>query len=104
MSGSILETWVIAELLKSYWHAGREVHFYYYRDMDQKEVDLLIETADCFHPLEIKKTSTPSKTMIKSFSLLEKLGKPVGQGALLCLIEKDMPLSETVTAVPISYL
>ena len=42
MSGPILETWIVAELLKSYWHAGRRAPFYYYRDKDQREIDLLI--------------------------------------------------------------
>lgn len=42
MTGAILETWIIAELLKSYWHAGRQAHFYHYRDKDQKEIALVI--------------------------------------------------------------
>ena len=37
MSGPILETWIVAELLKSYWHNGRRPPFYYYRDKDQRE-------------------------------------------------------------------
>ena len=42
MSGAILETWILGELLKSYWHNGRQAPFYFYRDRDQKEIDLLI--------------------------------------------------------------
>ncbi|MFZ1406010.1 MAG: ATP-binding protein, partial [Anaerolineae bacterium] len=34
MSGPILETWVVVELLKSYWHSGRRAPFYYVRDKD----------------------------------------------------------------------
>lgn len=104
MSGSMLETWLFSELLKSYWHTGQPAHFYYYRDMDQREVDLLIETGEQFYPVEFKKTATPDKNAIKHFSLLKKLEKPVGPGAVFCLIEKDIPLSETVRAIPASYL
>ena len=104
MSGSILETWVITELLKSYLHVGQEAHFYHYRDKDQRETDLLIETADRFYPVEIKKTATPSPHIVRHFPLLKKQGKSTGQGAVLCLTGTPLPLSKTVTAIPIHYL
>jgi hypothetical protein len=43
MSGAILETFVVGELIKSYWHNGRSVNLFFYRDRDGKEIDLLIE-------------------------------------------------------------
>lgn len=103
-SGAFLETYLFAEILKSYWHNGVDPHFYYYRDLDQREVDLVIETGDAFYPVEFKKTATPSKTASRHFRLLEKLGKPVGHGSVLCFVENAIPLSDTVTAVPIAYL
>jgi len=42
MSGPILETWAISELLRSYLHNGKQPPFYYYRDKDKKEIDLVI--------------------------------------------------------------
>nr|VFJ53156.1 MAG: hypothetical protein BECKFW1821B_GA0114236_10149 [Candidatus Kentron sp. FW]VFJ55656.1 MAG: hypothetical protein BECKFW1821A_GA0114235_10554 [Candidatus Kentron sp. FW] len=104
MSGAMLETYCFADVLKSYWHHGQEAHFYYYRDRDQREIDLVIETADRFHPVEFKKTGTPSKTAIKYFPLLERLGKPAGQGTVICFVEKPILLSSEVTAIPVSYL
>ncbi len=104
MSGSLLETWVVAELLKSYLHTGLEPYFYYYRDTDQKEVDLLIETANRFYPVEIKKSATPSPGIIKNFPLLKKRGKTTGEGAVLCLANTVFPLSKTVAAIPVHYL
>ena len=82
MSGAILETYILAEILKSYWHNGATDRFYYYRDLDQKEVDLLIETGDAIYPVEFKKTATPSQRASKQFHLLEKLGNRVGPGAV----------------------
>ena len=55
MSGAILETYVFAEILKSYWHNGLAPNLYYYRDLDQKEVDLIIEEGDTLYPVEFKK-------------------------------------------------
>jgi len=58
MSGAILESWIMAELLKGYWHNGRRDPFYYYRDKDQKEIDLLIIQDGRVYPLEFKKTAS----------------------------------------------
>ena len=104
MSGAILETYLFSEILKSYWHNGKEPHFYYYRDLDQNEIDLVIETGDTLYPVEFKKTGTPSLTASKNFHLLGKLGKKLGHGAVICFVEKDVPLSREVTAIPVGYL
>jgi len=104
MSGSILETYLIAEILKSYWHTVKSPYFYYYRDQDQKEIDLLIEEGDTLYPVEFKKTATPSKTASKHFPVLKKLGRKIGHGAVICLREEDIALSREVDAIPVGYL
>ena len=104
MAGPILETYVFTEILKSYWHTGRTPYFYFYRDTDQKEVDLVIEAGDYLHPVEFKKTASPSRSAHGQFRLLGKLGKQVGHGAVVCFVERDMPLAADVTAVPVGYL
>ena len=73
MTGAILETWVISELLKGYRHNGRQAPFYYYRDKDKKEIDLLIVKDGTVYPLEIKKTAMPQKRDIRQFHLLDKV-------------------------------
>lgn len=104
MSGAILETWMLAEILKSYWHRGLTPPLHFYRDKDQKEVDLLIEGDNTLYPIEFKKTASPSQNASRHFPVLEKLDKPVGHGAVLCLRETDLPLSQTVDAIPVGYL
>jgi predicted AAA+ superfamily ATPase len=79
-------------------------NFYFYRDFDQKQIDLLIESGDTLYPVEFKKTATPSQTASKHFHVLKKLGKKIGHGALICFVQKEIPLSRDVTAIPISYL
>ena len=103
-SGAILETWVISELLKSYWYNGKTPYFYFYRDKDQKEIDLLIEQDNTLYPIEIKKSATPSLNAANNFDLLAKLNQPIGHGAILCLRQKDIPLSAEIDAIPIGYL
>ena len=104
MSGSILETYIFVEILKSYWHNAKSPYFYYYRDTDQKEIDLVIEDSDTLYPVEFKKTAIPSLTAAKNFSVLEKLGRKIGHGAVICLRTEDIPLSQRITAIPVGYI
>ncbi len=104
MSGAVLETWIIVELLKSYWHNGLQAPFYYYRDKDQKEVDLLIVQDGTIHPVEIKKTASPGKKDVRHFQVLDKLSLPVGDGAIICLATESLPLTESVCSVPVGML
>lgn len=100
MSGALLETWVVAEMLKSYWHNGKQATFYYYRDKDQKEIDVLIIRDGRVHPVEIKKTAQPGRDAAKHFSLIENLELTIGRGAIICLTNETLPLSPRVDAVP----
>lgn len=104
MSGAILETWAVAEVLKSYWHAGLEAPLHYYRDKDKIEIDLLIYRDGTIYPVEIKKATAPTKRDIRHFRALEKLETPVGPGAILCLTATPMPLTETVWSLPVSQI
>jgi predicted AAA+ superfamily ATPase len=104
MSGAILETYIFTEILKSYWHHGKNAYFYYYRDQDQKEIDLILESGDTLYPVEFKKTAMPTLNAVKSFHALEKLGKKVGPGAVICLRESELPLSQNIMSIPIGYL
>lgn len=104
MSGAILETYVVAEILKSYWHNARTPAAWFYRDKDGKEVDLLLEESGMLYPIEIKKTARPTPEMIRHFSTLRRLDKPRGPGALVCMTQRHVPLSADVQAVPLSYI
>jgi len=104
MSGAILESWMLTEVIKSYWHQGRRAPFYYYRDKDGQEIDLLIVQDGVIHPMEFKRTASPTPTDVRHFRALEKLSAPVGPGGVICLVEQSLPLSESVTAIPAAAL
>lgn len=104
MSGAILETWVVSEIIKSYWHNGKEAPLYFYRDSDMREVDLLIESGDTLYPVEIKRTATPTRHACRQFPVIETLGKRQGHGAVICMVDAPLRLSESVTAVPATSL
>ena len=106
MSGSIFETFVVSEILKSYSNSGKGTdNIFYYRDKDKREIDLLIESGNTIYPIEIKKSGAIKKDWIKNFSVLEKIpGKQVGRGAVICLTEKRLPINDKVDALPIEYI
>lgn len=100
MNGAFFETFVVAEILKSYLHNGQRPSMYYYRDTLQKEIDLIIEKDGKLHPIEIKLSANPNKSMIKNFNIISNKTK----GALICMKEQDMLLDEDIYAIPVSYL
>ncbi len=104
MSGPMLETWVVVEILKSYLHNGRQAPLYFYRDKDKLEIDLVIMVDGTFHPVEIKKTASPSKRDVRSFGALAKLGYPIGPGGVICLSEIDVPLTGNARCIPVAVL
>ena len=104
MSGAILETWAVSEIVKSYHQAGRHAPIYYYRDKDKKEIDLLIEKDGMLHPIEIKKTASPKKDDVAHFKVLERLKMPIGAGALLCMVDRQTPLTPSIDCFPVSAI
>ena len=101
-AGHYFETYVISEIIKSYNAQGIRPNISYYRDKEQNEIDLVFYKNDTLHPFEIKKTSSPNKGMIKTFNLLEKTGKKIGKGGLICNYDKLMRLDSNNYIIPIS--
>ncbi len=104
MCGAILETYLFAEILKTYLYSGIKPNLYFYRDKDLKKIDLLIEFDQYLYPIEFKKTATPSLNAAKNFHVLEKLQMNIGHSIVFCFKERPLSLSDTVTALPINFI
>ncbi len=104
MNGAFLETFVISEIIKGYWHNGKQPNISFYRDKDKKEIDIILEQNNALYPTEIKKRSNPTTDDIKHFRVLNKFGKDIKSGAVLCFANTHRPITKTVTAIPIDYL
>lgn len=105
MSGELLETYVISEIVKSWWHNGKQPNIYYYRDKDRREIDVILEENGVLYPIEIKKKSNPNAGDIKAFDAIETVLKQKrGHGAVLCMARTHLPITAEVDAVPISYI
>ena len=105
-NGAIFETYIISEIIKSYTNNGRDprTRLYYYRDTNQKEIDLLIFYDNKVYPVEIKKSANPGKTAIKNFDIVSKFGSEMGNGAILCMMENIIAIDENNYYVPIEYI
>jgi len=104
MSGAILETYALCELLKSWWHRGKMPQLYYYRDKDGREIDFVLVQDQVFHPLEVKKSASPKREWVEPFSALTRLKRSVGESGVLCLCRKVLPLAQNASAIPIGII
>jgi len=113
MSGAFFESYVFSEIYKSYLNAGKEPPVFYYRDKDQKEIDLLIYQNGVLCPIEIKKAASPGKTAIKNFNVLEPVTREesfggletlkveIGTGNVICMANDLLPVDEKNWYVPV---
>ena len=106
MAGAFFETFVIAEIIKSYYNQGiAEPPLYFYRDKEQQEIDLLIENNGVLYPLEMKKHADPKASDIKAFAVLDNiLGMQRGSGGVICTYDKLVTLKDNDKVIPIAYI
>lgn len=101
MGGALLENFAVSEIMKGYQNAALEPYLYFYRDRDAKEIDVIIEGDGKLCPLEIKKTATPDKRIIKTFGVIDKAPLEVGTSAVLCMAEQFGAFDRDNLIVPI---
>ena len=107
-SGQFFETFVVGEIIKSFHNQGQEPPIYFYRDTNQKEIDLLIEHRQMLYPVEIKATANPNKKMAAAFNLLRntlpanELG--IAHGTIINQYPQKIWLAENLVAVPAAYV
>lgn len=107
-SGQFFETFVVSEIIKSFYNNGIEPPIYFYRDTNQKEIDLLIEYDRRLYPIEIKTSASPDKKMAKAFSILkDNLPQEeirIATGVIINQYPKRMWLAEDLVALPVSMI
>lgn len=102
MAGAVFESWVYGQILRSHAHAGSMAAMYYFRDKDQREVDLLIEADGLLYPVECKRSAAPGRDALAGMRALANAGGHVGPGAVVCMVAEPVPLQAEprVTALP----
>ena len=105
MSGAFFETYVVSEIIKSFYNHGIEPnqYLYYYRDIDKKEVDILLVRDGALYPVEIKKGIAPDKPT-KNYNVLAKYNMPIRQGMVIDNADKIRVLNDSAFVFPVSLL
>ena len=103
MDGAFFETYVVSEIVKSFHHVGRGADLYYYRDVDRREINLLLWEGRKLYPIEIKKGAIPAQAD-KNFGVLQKFDADVQRGLILCISKELVPYNEKAWLCPVSVL
>ena len=104
LAGHILENYVVMEIIKSYKNAAKDCLFWYYRDKDNKEVDMILESDGILHPIEIKRSVNPGTELVGAFSVLDKATTPRGSGAIICMRPELSAVDSNNLIVPVWYI
>lgn len=99
-SGHFYENHIVAELVKSHACAETKANLSYYRDANAKEIDIFVESGGVVHPLEIKKSASPDRRVVKTFDLLETSDIPRGCGGIVCMCEQPLPIDAQNSFIP----
>lgn len=76
---------------------------FYYRDIDQKEIDILYVDEEGIYPIEIKKGINP-KNPAKNFTVLNKYKRKIKTGLVIDCCEKIRAINEISYSFPVQYL
>lgn len=105
MKGAFFETYVVSEIIKSFYNNGvnPKQYLYYYRDIDKKEVDILLVRDGIIYPVEIKSGLKPTKPT-KNFRVLDKYKMPIKRGMVIDNSEKVHAINDNAFVFPVSLV
>ena len=103
--GDIIETFIYDELLKANTSALNKAGIFYYRTSDKKEIDFILEFGEKVIAIEIKSSTSVSKSDFKHIYHLQKeIPNTFDKGIVLYGGEDFLRLDEKMYAVPFGFL
>ena len=103
-NGYYFENFVVTELIKDLHYSSVSYDLSYFRDSNDKEIDLMLESNGTIHPLEIKLSASPNRREVNKYELLDKNALPRGNGGIICMSPTVIPINEKDFFIPISIL
>lgn len=101
-SGRFVETYIINELKKSFINNGIEPNFYYYRDNNMNEIDLVVIDNGKLHRIECKSGINFNNNAVKGFKQLDKTKYQIGSKLIICNTDTAYPLNDGVYVLPLA--
>lgn len=105
MAGAFFETFVVAEIVKNLRNYNYNVDdcLFYYRDTNQKEVDLLFVSQNKIFPIEIKKSIWPNSPT-KNWNVLRKYNMEILPGLVIDQTNEMRPINKIATSFPAKFI
>ncbi len=97
MGGYLFENMIIVDLLKNNFAYGNPFNFYFYRDNNQVEVDLLLERRGSVIPIEIKLTRSPTTQMVSGLRSISNL-LSVRESFLVTTRHETLSIAKNITS------
>ena len=105
LAGALLETAVVAEVVRTLSHRGEQPQVYFWRTAAGTEVDLVVEAAGRLVPLEVKLSATPKPSMAAGIEAFRRdLGPRAAKGYVVHPGAQILPLGPDVVALPFGLL
>jgi predicted AAA+ superfamily ATPase len=106
ISGMVLESFVAMEVLRQLEHSRPRVLAHHFRDKDDREVDLVLESVrGDVAGIEVKASATVRPRDFKGLQQLKRLaGDRFACGVVLYVGEQTIPFGDGLWAVPVSAL
>ena len=103
-SGRFVETYIVNEIIKSYRNNRKDAGFYYYRDNNQNEIDLIVLSEGKLQLIECKTGTSFSKSSISAFKCLRSTSYKIGENAIICNTDVPYKLDMDCYAIPITSI
>ena len=106
LSGGLLETYVLMDILKSHWYAGSDAQFWFYRDGDQREVDLVLDYEGRLHPIEVKRAASirPGDVRAGFAAFHAAVGNRAATGSVVLIGDSFGALNGETALIPVGAL
>jgi predicted AAA+ superfamily ATPase len=87
--GSMFESFIISELIKSRFNIGLPGNLYFWRDRSGSEIDIIIEKSLSLQPIEIKSGQTVNSSFFKGLTKWLNLAGPIAKESSVIYGGKD---------------
>ncbi len=105
MGGTIFETAVLSEVVRTLTHRGIQPQVYFWRTVAGSEIDFIVDTDHGLIPIEVKLSATPRPAMASTIRIFQRdLRKTVLPGYVVHPGDIRLPLGQRVTAIPFADL
>lgn len=105
MSGAIMETAVLLEIVKTLTHRGIDPRVYFWRTQAGTEVDFVVDTGAGIVPIEVKLSATPRPAMAAAIRTFQRdMGSTAMPGYVVHPGDIQLPLGAGVSAAPFAEL